>query len=86
MGPIWDSFPTGSKYYISLMDDFSCHTIILFMKMKDKTLKKIKKYLHWMTNKFVGNPKILKVNNGIKYINNTMGNILRLISKYDLNI
>lgn len=51
------------------MDDFSRRTTVLFMKTKDETLEKIKKYINWMENKFSRNPKVLKVDNGTEYIN-----------------
>lgn len=51
------------------MDNFSHQTTILFMKSKDETLEKIKKYINWMENKFSRNLKILKVDNSMEYIN-----------------
>ena len=46
-GPTFVSSMGGSRYYVTFIDDYACHTSVYFMKTKDEVLEKFKKFCNF---------------------------------------
>ena len=66
VGPITPSSVDGFRYFVTLIDDYSSHACVKFMRQKNQALQKFKKYLAKS-----GTPRILRSDNDNKYSNNS---------------
>ena len=68
--------PSGNKYFVSFIDDFSRYCIIYLMKNKNEVITKIKDYFCAVKVKFNRTPKILRSDRGGEYLNSNIKSYL----------
>lgn len=61
--------PSGHKYFVTFIDDFSKYTEIYLMKRKSDTFDKFKKYILGVQTQFNKKVKTVRSDNGGEYIN-----------------
>jgi hypothetical protein len=66
-GPMPSSSISGSVYYVSFIDDYSCKPWIYFLKSKDEVFSKFKEFKAFIENLFERKIKILRSDNGGEY-------------------
>ena len=76
-GPMEKATPSGKRYYITFIDDYSkyCHTYLL--NSKDEAAEKFMEFVAMVQNKFNKTPKILRTDNGGEYIYHELENYLK---------
>jgi hypothetical protein len=57
----------GRRYYVTFTNDFSCHTWLTTMHMKDKMLAAYKAYAAWLSTQYGVKIKQLHSDHGGKY-------------------
>jgi len=58
----------GHKYFLTLVDDFSRFTWVIFLKTKDETQKHLKHFIAYVENQFHTTLKCLRSDNGSEFI------------------
>ena len=66
VGPMMPSSVDGFRYFVTLVDDYSSHACVNFMRHKNQALPKFKEYLAGN-----GTPRILRSDNGTEYTSNS---------------
>lgn len=52
--------PSGSKYLMTMIDDFSRFCVVFLLKSKDEAATKIKEYVRWAETGFRRKPRIIR--------------------------
>jgi transposase InsO family protein len=71
-GPMQTLTPSGRKYFMTMIDDFSKYTIIYLLKNKSEVPDKIKEYVKLVQTKFNKTPKVIRSDRGGEYVNETL--------------
>jgi transposase InsO family protein len=66
-GPMLVVSITGSMYYVSFIDDFSCKTWIYFLKTKDEVFSRFQEFKALVENQMWKKIKVLRSDNGGEY-------------------
>lgn len=67
-GPMRTATPSGKKYILTIIDDFSRYTVIYLLKNKSDTIDAIKGYVEMVKTKFKSRPKVIRSDRGREYI------------------
>lgn len=69
---LWGPFSTvstlGHKYFLTLVDDYSRHTWVIFLKTKDQTRKSLIQFIAYTKTQFHTTLKCLRSDNGTEFI------------------
>lgn len=71
-GPMQTNSPSGKRYVLTLIDDFSRYTVIYLLREKSEVELKIKEYVEMVKNKFSKQPKVIRSDRGGEYINKNL--------------
>lgn len=74
-GPMQNVTPSGNRYCITLIDDYSRFTMVRLVQNKTEVTQVIKDYVTLTENQFGRRIKVLRTDNGTEYVN-------RELSKY----
>lgn len=69
-GPMSNVKPSGNRYVLNLVDDFSRFTVTYLLKHKWEAAESIKAYVQWVENNFGRKPRIIRSDGGGEF-NNT---------------
>lgn len=58
-GPVQTQTPSGVQYFITFLDDHTCHITIKFLKAKSDAKKALKNYIAWIENQLGWKPKAI---------------------------
>lgn len=67
-GPMEHPTPSGNRYFITLIDDYSRFCVVFLLKSKDEAAEKIMEYVRWVENIFNRKPCVLRSDGGGEYI------------------
>lgn len=76
-GPMQTATPSGNRYFLTLIDDYSRFTVVRLLKSKDEVPDAIKDYIAVMSTRFGKKPMILRTDNGKEYMSLEMSDYLR---------
>lgn len=66
-GPMEEVTPSGNKYYVTMIDDFSSYTAVYVLKSKSEVESRIREYCEMMKNQFGRYPRVLRSDGGGEY-------------------
>ncbi len=75
-GPMKTMSPSGKRYILTFIDDFSRFTKVFFLRKKSETESKLKEYVEMAKTKFVRKPKMMRSDRGGEYVSNSITNLL----------
>jgi len=67
-GPAQTASPSGSKYYISFIDDHTRLITIKFLRLKSDAEQHVQNYVAWNETQLERTPKALRCDNGGEYV------------------
>jgi transposase InsO family protein len=67
-GPMQNATPSGKRYFMTMIDNYSGFTEVYFLKFKSEVSKFINEYIKYAENKFEKKVKVIRSDNGRKYI------------------
>lgn len=73
-GPMPVASEGGSRYFMTIIDDYSRHISVLFLKSKDEAANKIKEYIIGLERRREEKVKGFRSDNGLEYCNRTLQN------------
>lgn len=76
-GPMQTTTPSGNRYFLTLIDDYSRFTVVRLLKSKDEVPGIIKEYIAAMSTRFGRKPIILRTDNGREYVSSELSKFLR---------
>ena len=76
-GPMKTSTPSGNRYILTFIDDFSRYTFVYLLRSKDEVVDKYKEFINLMKNNFKKNVKVLRSDNGGEYMSKILNEILK---------
>jgi len=76
-GPMQTVTPSGNKYFLTLIDDYSRFTVTRLLKTKDEVPDVIKEYIAAMSVRFDRKPLALRTDNGREYVTTELTSFLR---------
>lgn len=68
-GPFNNVTPSGNRYFMSLIDDYSRFAVIYLLKEKSEAKDRIKEYVSFCENHFGTKPKVIRSDGGGEYLN-----------------
>ena len=68
-GPMPVTTPSGNRYFMTIIDDYSRYTEVYFLKEKTEVENRIKEYVEYVKNRFDQKPKVIRSDNGTEYVN-----------------
>lgn len=75
-GPMPTATPSGNRYFLTLIDDYSRFTVIRLLKSKAEVPGLIKEYIAEMSVRFGRKPIALRTDNGKEYISSELTDFL----------
>jgi hypothetical protein len=69
-GPLSSPYFYGCKYFLTIIDEFSRHTWVYFLKLKSEVFDKFLAYKALVEKQFGHQIQRLRSNNGDEYVNN----------------
>lgn len=76
-GPMEHPTPSGNRYFITLIDDFSRFCVVFLLKSKDEAADKIMEYVQWVENIFDRKPCVLRSDGGGEYVDERLRQFCR---------
>jgi hypothetical protein len=76
-GPMQNTTPSGNRYFMTMIDDFSRYTVLYLLNNKSEATAKIKEYVKFVQTKFKKTPQVIRSDNGGEYVNDELSNFLR---------
>lgn len=76
-GPMQTITPSGNKYIMTLIDDFSKFTHVYLLREKSEATTKMKEFVASMVNQYGKKPKVIRSDRGGEYVNKEMQEFLR---------
>lgn len=73
-GPFSTATPSGNRYFLSLIDDYSRFVVIYLLKEKSEAKEKVKDFVYFCQNYFGRKPKVIRADGGGEYVNNDLNN------------
>lgn len=68
-GPMETVTPSGNRYIMTLIDDFSRYVVVFLLRKKSEAASKIKQYVRWVKNEFGRKPLVIRSDGGGEYMN-----------------
>lgn len=68
-GPMQTKSPSGKRYILTFIDDFSRYTVIYLLREKSEVEDKVKEYIEMAKTKFSKTPKVIRSDRGREYVN-----------------
>lgn len=68
-GPMQTLSPSGKRYVLTFIDDFSRYTTVYLLAAKSETLSRFKEYVEICKTMFGRKPKFIRSDNGGEYVN-----------------
>lgn len=76
-GPMKTTSPSGKRYILTFIDDFSRFTRVFFLRQKSETEAKLREYIEMVKTMFQRKPKLIRSDRGGEYIGNLMIKLLQ---------
>jgi len=76
-GPMESETPSGNRYFMTLIDDYSKYCAVYLLKQKSDASQKIKEYIKYVQTRFQKTPKKLRSDRGGEYIGAQLQAFLR---------
>jgi len=76
-GPMQTITPSGNRYFMTMIDDYSGHTTVYLLKSKSEVPSKIKEYVKYLQTKFGLTPKRIRSDRGGEYMSENLKTFLR---------
>lgn len=67
-GPMETTTPSGNRYLMTLIDDYSRYTTVYLLKKKSEASARIQQYVRWVQNRFGRKPLAIRSDGGGEYI------------------
>lgn len=77
-GPMKTHTPSGNKYVMNLVDDFSRFTVTYLLRNKWEATERIKEYVRWVENLFGRKPRVIRSDGGGEYDNHELRNFYKV--------
>ena len=77
-GPMQTITPSGKRYILTFIDDYSRYTFVYLLKEKSELFEKLKIFVEMVYNKFGSFPKAIRSDNGCEYKSKAMINYLQM--------
>lgn len=71
-GPMQNKTPSGNRYFLTIIDDYSRYCTIFFIASKDMAFDKIKEFVEQTENQFGKRLKVLRTDRGGEFVNKRM--------------
>lgn len=71
-GPMQNITPSGNKYFMVIIDDFTRFTKTYLLKQKSEAVDKLKEYVRWVENLFGRKPQVVRSDGGGEFNNNEL--------------
>lgn len=71
-GPMENATPSGNKYFITFIDDYSRFCAVYLLTSKGEAELKIREYVRWTENLFGRKPKVIRSDGGGEYIGESL--------------
>lgn len=68
-GPFEERTPSGNRFCLVIIDDYSRYTEVYLMRCKSEAILKIQQYVNLMANQFGRKPRIMRSDGGGEFIN-----------------
>lgn len=75
-GPMPTKTPSGNRYFLTFIDDYSRFTVVRLVKSKDQVQGVIQEYIAAMETQFGRKPAVIRSDNGTEYIPKELENFL----------
>lgn len=75
-GPMEVSTPRGSRYFMTMLDDYSRYCVVYLLREKSECAEKIAEYTSMMRNQFGRAPKVIRCDGGGEYSGNVLKKFL----------
>jgi len=59
-GPMQTATPSGNRYFLTMIDDYSRYTKVYLLKNKSEVPAKITEYVKYVQTKFNKTPKVIR--------------------------
>lgn len=66
-GPMEVATPSGNRFYLTMVDDFSGYTVLYLLKAKAEVDSKVREYCSMVKNQFGRYPRIIRTDGGGEY-------------------
>lgn len=76
-GPMQTPTPSGNRYFLTLIDDYSRFTVVRLIKSKDEVPKVVQEYIASMNTRFGRKPIAIRTDNGKEYVTQELKNFLK---------
>lgn len=76
-GAMQTATPSGKKYMVTFIDDFSKYTVVELLREKSETFGKFKEYVQMCKTMFNSKPKFIRTDRGGEYIDNDFVNYMK---------
>lgn len=76
-GPMQNETPSGNKYFMTLIDDYSRYCTLYFLSSKDQAFEKIKEFIEMCENQYGKRLKVLRTDRGGEFVNKRMKNYFK---------
>ena len=76
-GPINTATSGGSRYFLTMIDDFSRYTMVYFFKRKSEAAEVIEEYVTMVPNRFRRSPIVIRSDQGGEYKSKRLGQFYR---------
>ena len=76
-GPMQTTTPSGNRYVMTMIDDYSGHTTVYLLKNKSEVPSKIREYVKYVQTKFRLTPKRIRADRGGEYTSENLKIFLR---------
>lgn len=75
-GPMKTMSPSGKRYILTFIDDYSRFTKVFFLRQKSETETKLREYVEMTKTKFLQKPKMMRSDRGGEYVGNVTTKLL----------
>lgn len=76
-GPMQTTTPSGNRYFLTLIDDYSRFTVVRLLRTKEEAAGAVKDYIAAMGARFGRKPMALRTDNGREYLSKDLIEFLR---------
>lgn len=76
-GPMKTTTPSGNRYVMHIIDDFSRFTVTYLLKNKWEAAENIKEYVRWVETLYGQKPKVIRSDGGGEFDNKELRNFYR---------
>lgn len=76
-GPMENPTPSGNKYFMTMIDDYSRFCVVFLLKSKSESASKIEEYVRWTENIFGRKVRIVRSDGGGEYTAESLQNFYK---------